>query len=229
MRRLEDGERVPGARLRERHADAEVRGAAGRALGGRPEQRDRVAWAEGRRHVAWNVIGRVAMADGDGDRLRMERRRDVRGKLDRTVGRRHPDHVAPGDAELRRRLRRDLHPRVPDGLRHRVRRFLEPGTTGAPPVVEPERRVGEEREPVRLAFELGRRHVRRSHARTHDDRRRLLPDAALAERRCPPVPDEGLPRRSKVPLEGRPGQRPLSLLAPEHGAADRKERVAHRP
>src|SRR3989454_7589874 len=102
--RLEDGERAPGARLGEPHPDPEVRGATRRALGGRPEQRHRIARARGRRHVARRVIGRVAMADRDGDRLWMERRRDGRGELDRAVGGRKPDDVAPGDAELRRRL-----------------------------------------------------------------------------------------------------------------------------
>src|SRR5437867_13101001 len=75
----------------------------------------------------------------------------------------------------------DLDPRVPHRLRHRVRRFLEPGADRATPVVEPERRIGQQCQAAAVARELRRRDFAAADLGGHSRGRDLTEDAATLE------------------------------------------------
>ena len=236
--RLQHRERTPRAGLRDARAHGQVRHAARCAVGSRGKQRDRVH-RRGRRldirpglpraEPAGNeVIGRVPVADRNRDRVRRDRRRRIRRQLDRSLRRLHADDVAPCDPELRGIRRRDLDPRVPRRLRHRVRNLLQPGRGGTPAVVEAQRRIGEQRESA-VAVELRRRGIDRRHLRRDRDRRHVLEHPALLKRDLEVRPDRRFPRRLHVLLEGRPRERALALFRPEDGAGQRQKGGPPRP
>ena len=183
VRRLQHGERTARAELRQGHLHAHERQPAGRRVGRGRQDVHQVHRFRVGGDVSRALIGRVAVAHRNRDGRGMEGRRDVRGQLDRPVRRFHRDHVAARDAELGGGLGRDLDPRVPHRLRHRIRRFLEPRADRASPVVEPERRIREKRQTAAVAVELRGR--------------RIAP--AIFK-----VTAAGAPRRRGHPVEGRP-------------------------
>src|SRR5207249_9517826 len=97
---------------------------------------------------------------------------------------------------------------------------LEPGADRAAPVVEPERRIREERQAARLAVELrgsdlARGDLRGDRCRCHVSEHSAAPESAFKV---------SLNQRSPSPfhilLKGRPRNRSLSLLDPERAPAD---------
>ena len=137
----------------------------------------------------------MPLSERHGDRVRADSPVDVRRRGDAAGFRANLQKVAGLDSKGFSGLGVDLHPGVPYGLGHRVREFLHPGPVGAPPVVELDGRIGDEREIVRrtrgLECVVGGRggqgwcHVSAlGHGQADSAvRKRLVPP--VFERRCP--------------------------------------------
>src|SRR5439155_5158896 len=106
-------------------------------------------------------------------------------------------------------------------------RFVEPGADGAAPVVEPERRIGQERQAARVAVELCGLRIPADDLQG-DRRRGDVGEHAAAPQGAFKVSlNQWSPSAFHVLLECRPRNWPLPFLDTERGPSDAKERVAH--
>ncbi len=167
----------------------------------------------------------------------MDEARRVGRQLDGAVRGLHGDQVAQMHAHLARGLRRDLHPRIPRHVGHRIGGLLQPRPIGAAPVVEAARGV-DEQDVRAVALELrgARRDATGIGTEAHRRGRRLPPHSAAPQgslpelregSRGPLIASDLLPLLHQEVTERGPPERPLALLGAEGLPAHAQEDVAH--